>query len=90
MGVTTIRSTMDKTRRFGFFRSVAGSTWRLVRRVVVGVIGLVVLIAGIVMIVTPGPAILVIPAGMAILGTEFQWARRQVDRIRSEARRRIE
>ncbi len=55
-----------------------------------GVIGLTVLSIGIVMIVTPGPAILIIPAGLAILGTEFTWARRHVERIRHEARRRFE
>ena len=71
-------------------RSLADGTWRLVRRVLVGILGLAVLTIGIIMIVTPGPAILVIPAGLAILGTEFPWARRQVERIRSEAKRRFE
>ncbi len=69
-------------------KTLADGTRRAARRVAVGVVGTTVLVIGVVMIVTPGPAILVIPAGLAILGTEFRWARRQVDRIRSEMRRR--
>jgi uncharacterized protein (TIGR02611 family) len=88
--VTAIRDTAERPRPLRLVRLVADGTWRLARRVVVGVVGITVLIIGIVMIVTPGPAILVIPAGLAILGTEFHWARRQVDRIRTRARRRFE
>ena len=33
------------------------------------------------MIVTPGPAIVVIPVGLAILATEFAWARRYKDKL---------
>lgn len=46
------------------------------KRLVIAVIGFTVLIVGIVMIVFPGPAIIVIPAGLGILATEFIWARR--------------
>lgn len=46
------------------------------RRVVVFVIGMSVLLIGIAMIVLPGPAFVVIPLGLAILATEFVWARR--------------
>jgi hypothetical protein len=35
-----------------------------------------VVLLGLAMILLPGPAILVIPAGLAILGLEFRWARR--------------
>ena len=34
------------------------------------------LLVGIAMILLPGPACLVIPAGLAILATEFEWAHR--------------
>ena len=44
------------------------------RRAIVAVIGFSVLLVGIAMIVLPGPAILVIPLGLAILATEFVWA----------------
>ncbi len=39
------------------------------------VAGITVLLIGIAMIVLPGPAIVVIPIGLAMLGTEFAWAR---------------
>jgi uncharacterized protein (TIGR02611 family) len=38
--------------------------------------GATVLLAGVVMIVTPGPAFVVIPAGLAMLAMEFAWAER--------------
>ena len=49
---------------------------RAVRRAVILVIGLTVVALGVVMIVTPGPALVVIPLGLAILAVEFVWARR--------------
>lgn len=51
-------------------------------RIVVAVAGTAVLLAGIALIVLPGPAILVIPAGLAILATQFTWARRLLDDVR--------
>jgi tellurite resistance protein TerC len=56
------------------------------RRIVVLVMGTTVLLVGIAMIVTPGPSILVIPLGLAILGTEFVWAQRLLKRFQKEAR----
>jgi uncharacterized protein (TIGR02611 family) len=52
------------------------------RQVVVFVLGISVLAVGIVMIVAPGPAVLVIPLGLAILATEFLWARRVLDSLK--------
>ncbi len=46
------------------------------RRLIVIVIGFTVLAAGIAMIALPGPAVVVIPIGLAILATEFIWARK--------------
>jgi tellurite resistance protein TerC len=51
-------------------------------RVVVGVVGTTVLALGVVMLVLPGPGLLVIPVGIAILATEFLWARRWLQKIR--------
>lgn len=48
---------------------------RLLRRILIALLGGTVLLIGIAMIVLPGPAIVVIPAGLAILGIEFAWAR---------------
>ena len=52
------------------------------RRVVVGVVGSTVLLVGIAMLVLPGPAFIVIPLGLAILATEFVWARALLKRAR--------
>lgn len=46
------------------------------KRLIVTVVGFTVLAVGIAMIVLPGPAIVVIPIGLAILATEFIWARK--------------
>ncbi|MBA4149824.1 MAG: PGPGW domain-containing protein [Verrucomicrobia bacterium] len=52
------------------------------KRIVVGIVGGLVLFVGILMIVFPGPAFIVIPAGLAILATQFEWARRLLDRVK--------
>ncbi len=57
-------------------------TYRFARRIVIGLVGATVLLAGIVMLVTPGPAFVVIPVGLAILGLEFAWARRWLQKVR--------
>lgn len=41
-----------------------------------GVVGTAVLILGVIAIPYPGPGWLILFAGLAILGTEFHWARR--------------
>jgi tellurite resistance protein TerC len=46
------------------------------KRLLIIVIGFTILAAGIAMIVLPGPAIVVVPVGLAILSTEFIWARK--------------
>ena len=53
------------------------------RRVVVSVIGMTVLLVGIALLVLPGPA--VIPIGLAILATEFAWARHWLRILRDSA-----
>ncbi len=50
-------------------------TYKFVRRITIFIVGVSVVLIGVVMFVTPGPAIVVIPAGLAILGLEFAWAR---------------
>ncbi|MFN0052729.1 MAG: PGPGW domain-containing protein [Planctomycetales bacterium] len=60
---------------------------RLVRRVLVFILGMSVLLVGVVMIVTPGPAFIVIPLGLAILATEFIWAKRTLDRLKERLKR---
>ena len=57
-------------------------TYRQAKRVVIVVIGFTILLIGIVMIALPGPAVLVIPAGLAILATEFLWAKRLLQKFK--------
>ena len=57
-------------------------TYKAARRIVVGLVGLTVLGIGVIMIVTPGPALVVIPVGLAILSIEFAWARAWLRRLR--------
>ena len=57
-------------------------TYKAARRVIIAVVGAAVLLTGIVMLVTPGPAFIVIPAGLAILGLEFAWARHWLKKAR--------
>lgn len=59
---------------------------RFAKRIAITVIGSTVVLIGVVMIVTPGPAILVIPAGLGILAIEFAWARRWLRRIKAYTR----
>ena len=57
-------------------------TLKQARRLIVAVIGGTVLITGVIMLVTPGPALLVIPLGLGILATEFIWARSLLHRVK--------
>ena len=59
----------------------------LTTKIVVGVVGTAVLLVGVVMLVTPGPAFVLIPLGLAILATEFAWAHRWLEKARDAARR---
>ena len=58
---------------------------KIVKRVIVSVIGATVLLIGIALLVLPGPAFIVIPVGLAILATEYAWARRWLKKARQIA-----
>jgi tellurite resistance protein TerC len=58
---------------------------KIVRRVIVSVVGATVLLIGVALLVLPGPAFIVIPVGLAILATEYAWARRWLKRAREMA-----
>lgn len=64
-------------------------TYRTARRIVVAVLGGTVLAIGIVMIIAPGPALVVIPIGLAILGAEFAWARIWLKKLRAAISKNI-
>ena len=55
------------------------------RRLVILIVGGVVLLAGVAMLVLPGPGIVVIIAGLAILAKEFTWAERTLDTAKEQA-----
>ena len=57
-------------------------TYKLARRLAVTLVGSTMLLLGFVMIVIPGPAVVFIPIGLAILGLEFAWARSWLKRLR--------
>jgi tellurite resistance protein TerC len=67
-------------------RNFESKTYKIVRKVVILVIGVSVLLIGAAMIFLPGPAIIVIPAGLAILATEFGWARILLSRLKEKVR----
>lgn len=69
-------------------RKAVDITYKTGRRIVVAVIGSSILLLGIVMLVTPGPAFIVIPIGLAILAVEFVWARVWLKKLRELISRR--
>ncbi len=77
--MTAVRHTLD----------LASRGIRHARRLIILVIGLTVLAIGIALIVLPGPAFIVIPVGLAILGTEFVWARRLLQHLKDKGSRLV-
>ena len=59
------------------------------RRLAVSVVGFVLLLAGLVMMVTPGPGLLLIIAGLAVLGTEYVWAQRLLNVARARGQQAL-
>jgi len=57
-------------------------TLQAVKRTIISVVGGTVLLIGIALLVLPGPAFIVIPIGLAILATEYAWARRWLRKAR--------
>jgi uncharacterized protein (TIGR02611 family) len=66
-----------------------GAIWRFLerngKRIAVTIAGGVLVLVGVVMLVLPGPGILVIIAGLAILATEYIWAQRALNYAKREA-----
>lgn len=60
------------------------SLLRKAKRWIKIVIGGTVLLLGISLIVLPGPAIIVIPLGLAILATELVWARQLLHKVKEK------
>ena len=60
-------------------------TLKQAKRLVMVVVGFTIIIGGCIMLVTPGPGMAAIVGGLAILATEFVWARRLLKRFGDEA-----
>jgi uncharacterized protein (TIGR02611 family) len=60
-------------------------TYKVAKRVAIGIVGGSILVVGVAMVVLPGPAFIVIPVGLGILGLEFAWARRWLKKVKEKA-----
>jgi tellurite resistance protein TerC len=56
-------------------------------RVLVTVVGFTLIAVGLVLLVLPGPGILVIIAGFAVLATQYAWARTALEATKRRASR---
>jgi hypothetical protein len=74
-------------KRLGLHGPAIVARWigRNAKRMAVAVAGGAVVAAGVAMLVLPGPGLLVIVAGLAILATEFAWAERALDTAKRKA-----
>jgi uncharacterized protein (TIGR02611 family) len=59
---------------------------RLLRRIAVTVAGIVILAVGVVLLVAPGPGLLVIALALAVFAIEYRWARRHLAAVQARAR----
>ena len=59
---------------------------RLLRRIAVSVAGTVLLAVGLVLLVAPGPGLVVIALALAVFAIEFRWARRHLAAVQERAR----
>ena len=65
-----------------FFNILRVENIKIVKRVIVSVVGATVLLIGVALLFLPGPALVVIPLALAILATEYAWARRWLKKAR--------
>ena len=59
------------------------------RKIVIAAVGFPVIAVGVALLVLPGPGLLVIVAGVAILALEFEWARKHHLRLRRELKKTV-
>jgi uncharacterized protein (TIGR02611 family) len=59
---------------------------RLLRRIAVTVVGTVILAIGVVLLVAPGPGLVVIALALAVFAIEYRWARRRLAAVQARAR----
>ncbi len=56
--------------------------YKQIKRLAIFLIGISIVLIGCILFFTPGPAILVIPIGLAILATEFIWAKKLLKKFK--------
>ncbi|MEE8328931.1 MAG: PGPGW domain-containing protein [Thermodesulfovibrionia bacterium] len=61
------------------------TTLQQAKKVVRVVVGFTILLFGFVLLFLPGPGVLIIVLGLALLGTEFVWARKLMKRFKKQA-----
>lgn len=60
------------------------------KTVVTAILGALLLIAGVALLVLPGPGFVLVAAGLAVLATRFEWARRPLDYAKVKAQQGID
>jgi len=60
-------------------------TLKQAKRLILTVVGFTAILLGVIMLVTPGPGVATIVGGVAILATEFVWAKKLLKRFGDEA-----
>ncbi|MBV9871438.1 MAG: PGPGW domain-containing protein [Frankiaceae bacterium] len=60
---------------------------RVLRRTAITVTGFALLLVGVALLVLPGPGVVVIIGGLAVLATEYAWAKRPLDSLRARVER---
>jgi uncharacterized protein (TIGR02611 family) len=60
-------------------------TYKVAKRIAIGIVGGTVVLLGVIMMVTPGPGIPAILVGLGILGIEFAWARIWLKKAKAKA-----
>jgi uncharacterized protein (TIGR02611 family) len=59
---------------------------RLLRRIAITAAGTVLLVVGVILLVAPGPGLVVIAVALAVFAIEYEWARRRLAAVRERAR----
>ena len=62
----------------------------MVKTAVVAVLGGLLTLAGIALLVLPGPGFVLVAAGLAVLATRFPWARKPLDYAKDKAQQGVE
>jgi uncharacterized protein (TIGR02611 family) len=80
---------MSARRVAGWVWFPFGATVRFIlrngKRVGVSILGMVLVAAGLIMLLLPGPGLLAIIAGLAVLATEYVWAERMLNLAKRKA-----